>query len=371
MPVFPAQDIVVIGGGIVGAAVAWGLARAGLRPLVLDGEDLDLRAARANFGLIEIQGKGLGALDYARWTITSARNWPELAAALETSSGIDVRLRQRGTFCFATDESFLYRSHERVCAIADGLGDAAPPHRLLDHEETARMVPEIGPRVVGSIYSSMDGEVNPLRLFRALHTGMLGLGALYAPHHPVKAVAPKGDSFQLVGSWGTVHTRRVVLCAGVNNPALCRMVGLDVPLIRSKGQVLVTEKCRPFLHYASTTMRQTDEGSVMIGESEETGTDTLATNTEISTVLADRALRIFPQLKAVNVVRSWTGFRVKTADGLPVYQQSARWPGAYVVTSHSGVTLAANHALIVAPEIARGASTLAGDVFSNRRFHVS
>lgn len=109
----------------------------------------------------------------------------------------------------------------------------------------------------------------------------------------------------------------------------------------------------------------------MIGDSQETGTDSTATNQEISAVLADRAIRTFPCLSGVNVVRSWTGFRVKTLDGLPIYEQSATCPGAYVAMCHSGVTLAANHALIIAEEIAGQQAKLADDAFSGRRFHVS
>ncbi len=60
-----------------------------------------------------------------------------------------------------------------------------------------------------------------------------------------------------------------------------------------------------------------------------------------------------------------------TADGFPIYEQSADHPGAFVATCHSGVTLAANHALAVAPMIAAGRLDADLDVFSARRFDVS
>ncbi len=68
-------------------------------------------------------------------------------------------------------------------------------------------------------------------------------------------------------------------------------------------------------------------------------------------------------------MRSWTGFRVKTADGVPIYDHSERYPGAFLVACHSGVTLAANHALIVAQQIAAGQLEDELSVFSARRFH--
>jgi glycine/D-amino acid oxidase-like deaminating enzyme len=88
-------------------------------------------------------------------------------------------------------------------------------------------------------------------------------------------------------------------------------------------------------------------------------------------VLADRAQRMFPRLARLNIVRTWAALRVMTRDGFPIYEQSSQCPGAFVATCHSGVTLAAAHALSLAPLIARG--ELPADrfqPFSTRRFHV-
>ncbi len=370
MRTLPDQEIVVVGGGLVGAALAWGLARKGLSPLVLDGEDLSHRASRANFALVWVQGKGVGVPHYAHWTIGAARLWPAFAGHLLETSGIDVSLRQRGGFTFALSDAEMTVWTKEVQSVAAALGEDAPDHTVLDHVETARLVPAIGKDVVGSIYSPLDGDVNSLRLFRALHVGMINLGASYRPHSDVTEILPKAGGFLLKGSWGEVLAGRVVLAAGNDNTRLAPMVGLSAPTLQSKGQILVTEKCSPFFSYASATMRQADEGGVMIGDSQEADTSSIATSQDISTVLAGRAIRTFPQLAPVNVLRSWAGFRVKTPDGLPIYECSPSHPGACVIMCHSGVTLAANHALLIADEIANRETTLAGDRFSGRRFHV-
>ncbi|EEQ92902.1 Opine oxidase subunit B [Brucella intermedia LMG 3301] len=367
----PDQNIVIIGAGLVGSAIAWGLARSGLRPMLLDGEDLSLRASRANFALIWVQGKGVGAPHYARWTMQSARLWPAFADELRDVTGLDVALKQTGAFTFCLDKRELQMFAEDVATVARELGNDAPEHVVLNHQETAKMVPSIGRDVIGSIYSPMDGDVNSLRLFRALHTGIIKLGASYEPHCEVSSITPQNGGFLLSGAWGEVFTERVILAAGNGNTELAKSVGLATPVVRSKGQILVTEKCAPFFPYTAATLRQADEGGVMIGDSQETHTDRIATNQDISAVLANRAVRTFPHLAEVNVIRSWTGFRIKTPDGLPIYEQSESHPGAYAVMCHSGVTLAANHALIVAQEIAADAKQLAGDAFSGRRFHVS
>jgi len=94
-------DTLVIGGGLVGLCVAYGLARAGQRVRVLDEGDIAFRAARGNFGLVWVQGKGRDRPDYARWTMASARQWPAFAAELAQRTGVDVCLAQPGglTLC--------------------------------------------------------------------------------------------------------------------------------------------------------------------------------------------------------------------------------------------------------------------------------
>ena len=64
-----AADVIVIGGGVVGSALAYGAMRTGAQVLLLDGDDADIRAARANFGLVWVQSKGLGFPPYQRWTV--------------------------------------------------------------------------------------------------------------------------------------------------------------------------------------------------------------------------------------------------------------------------------------------------------------
>ena len=361
-------EMAVVGGGLVGAALAWGLARSGTQTMVLDGEDLDLRASRANFALIWVQGKGLGAPDYAHWSKTSAELWPEFAQTLAADTGIDVALSQRGGFSFALSAEELRDWRIELETIAaQSIGEPAP-YEILDPQALRERLPLIGRDVVGAIYSPTDGHVNSLRLFRALHAAMKHRGVDYRAYRRVDHIEPVAGGFRLTGEWGAVRARRIILAAGVDNERLAPMVGLRAPLKRSKGQILVTEKCAPFFSFASTTIRQADEGGVMIGDSEECTSSALTTNQDITAVLASRAIRVFPTLADANVVRSWTGFRVKTQDGLPIYEQSLTHPGAFIAICHSGVTLAANHALAVAPQIAAGTLSSALSPFHSRRF---
>src|SRR5579872_6869459 len=99
-------DAIVIGGGLVGSAIAYCLANAGLKAALVDEGDVAYRASRGNFGLVWVQSKGLGAPHYQRWTRRSAEEWPELAAELGERTGIPVGLQQPGglQLCLGEDE---------------------------------------------------------------------------------------------------------------------------------------------------------------------------------------------------------------------------------------------------------------------------
>lgn len=241
---------------------------------------------------------------------------------------------------------------------------------MLDHAETRRRLPDIGKDVVGALYSPLDGHANSLKLFRALREAGARRGVDYRPNHEVETIASSGGGFRIRGSWGEIAAGKVVLAAGLGNARLAPMVGLEAPVKPSKGQIIVTEKTAPFLHNPMVTIRQTDEGGIMIGDSQEDrGFDTIVGRPVLS-VMAERAVRTFPRLAGLNVVRTWSALRVMSPDGFPIYEQSASHPGAFVATCHSGVTLAANHVLTLAPAILAGELPEALASFSARRFHV-
>ncbi len=363
-------DVVVIGGGVVGGALALGLARSGARVIVLDEGDVAFRASRGNFALVWVQSKGLGMPEYALWSRRSADDWHKLAAILRDEAGIDVAHSQPGGFMPALSEAELEKRATAMRRLhnQEGLGDF--PYEVLDHAETKRRLPDIGKDVVGALYSPLDGHVNSLRLFRALREASARRGVDYRPNHATEAIAARDGGFRVSGAWGEVSAGQVVLAAGLGNARLAPMVGLEAPVKPSKGQIIVTEKTAPFLHHPMVTIRQTDEGGIMIGDSQEDrGFDTVVGQPVIS-VMAERAVRTFPRLAGLNVVRTWSALRVMSPDGFPIYEQSQSHPGAFVATCHSGVTLAANHVLTLAPAILAGELPEAVASFSARRFHV-
>jgi glycine/D-amino acid oxidase-like deaminating enzyme len=364
-------DTTVIGGGLVGGAIAYGLARLGERVVQFDEGDVAWRAARGNFGLVWVQGKGLGLPAYGSWTQLSARRWPEFAAALRDETGVDVVLEQPGGLHLCLSERELDYRISVMNRLVNQPGFERYPFEVLDRAGVQRLFPEVGPDVIGGTYSALDGHVNSLKLFRALHVAYAGRGGTYIANAKVERVARDSNRFIVDGPQGRYASSRIVLAAGLGNAGLAPQLGLQVPVRPQRGQLIALERVRRFMKYPMGALRQTDEGTVLIGDSqEEAGFDTNVGSAVLAT-LADRARRIYPHLADVRVVRTWAALRVMSPDGFPVYEESRSAPGAFVATCHSGVTLAAAHALELAPRIAAGdlGSTLSP--FTSERFHVS
>ena len=230
------------------------------------------------------------------------------------------------------------------------------------------MVPQLGDAVVGASYSPHDGHVSPLYLLRALHDGFRKWGGSYRAGSRVVSIEKDGDGFGVRAGGETLRAGKVVLAAGLGGRELGRFVGLDVPVGPLKGQILVTERATMAFNCPTTFVRQTQEGSFMLGDSHEDVGFDVSSTTGIMGDIARRAIRSFPFLQRLRVVRSWAALRIMTPDGFPVYDESQSHPGAFAVSCHSGVTLAAQHALTLAPLIARGGFNETLGAFSSGRF---
>ena len=347
-------DIAIVGGGLVGAAIAWGVASARPRVAILDEGDVALRASRGNFALVWVQGKGLGRPQYGMWTLRAAESWTAFADMLLVQTGIDVQYRRPGGFHLALSQAELDKRVALLASIQSQPGMPRIDYEVLDPGALQRYLPEIGPEVAGGTFTRLDGHCNSLRLLRALHAGFRMQGGTYLTEHRVENIRHGHGEFRLATRHGEIRAARVVLAAGLDNARLAPMVGLQVPVRAVRGQLMATEKTARFLDYPVSTVRQSDEGTVLIGDSQEdAGLDTRVTH-DVLAAMADRARRMFPRLARLNVVRSWAALRVMPSDGFPIYAASATCPGAFAAATHSAVTLAPNHALLVAPHIARG-----------------
>lgn len=371
-------DAIVIGAGTVGAAIGYGLGLHGQRVLVLDGADTDFRAARANFGLVWAQGKGKGMPAYQHLTKCSTDMWPAFLEELcDNAEGAHVDYERRGGLAFCLgEEDFRKRDaligelHNEYLSLVPTAGD--PDVEMLTRDDVQRLMPDLrlGNRVNGASFGSRDGHVDPLQLLSALHKAIAGQGGKVIGNNAVRRIIPEGREYAVQTDTGHWRAERIVIAAGITTGQIGRDVGLDVPIRAQRGQVLVTQRLAPVLPLPCSGLRQTAEGTIMIGATkEEVGADVSAT-TRASAWLSRKTVEIAPSLAGVQMVRHWSGLRIMTPDGYPVYAQSPDHPGIFSVSCHSGVTLAAIHAHDLAGHIAAGALPETYAPFHHRRFDV-
>ncbi|MFC6643573.1 NAD(P)/FAD-dependent oxidoreductase [Sulfitobacter profundi] len=167
-------------------------------------------------------------------------------------------------------------------------------------------------------------------------SGHVRLGATVSAIRP----QPRGGFALTLAEGEALYTEQVVLGAGLGAACLARDLGFITQVRPQLGELLITEKLGYRLPFLSSTIRQVDEGGVQIGGTKANAGLDDRESLPIMSKLAQHAVTVFPALADVRVVRAWGALRVMSPDGYPVYAKSAAHPGAFLVTCHSGVTLA-------------------------------
>ena len=337
---------------MVGAALAYGLQRRGLSTLMLDEGDIAFRAARGNFGLIWVQGKGSDFPPYAQWTWRSAESWSELNTEIQEITGEDIGYRRPGGAEVCIDAAEFAATSAQMQRLQSHARHFE--YQMLDREALSELLPGLGPEVAGGCYSPADGHVNPLYLLRGLHHCLEARGGRIETGSRVIAIQGRGSTFAVDTASTRYHGARLVLAAGLGTRELAAMIDLEIALRPERGQILVTERLRPFLSLPLARVRQTAEGSVQLGASNENVGFDEGTRTSVMNRIAAHAVRVFPHLARARIVRAWGALRIMTPDTYPIYAQSQQHPGAFAAVCHSGVTLAAAHVLHLAAGIAEG-----------------
>jgi len=365
-------EVVVVGGGVIGVSLAYGMVKKGAKVILIDKVDNRLTASRGNFGLVWFQGKGKGMPRYVEWCIEAIERWPEFAGNLETETGFNLNYEKTGglEICLGEEEY-----QERVNFIEE-MSQASRSGRydceMISRKELQGMLPKIklGKEVSGASFCSHDGCVNPLNLLKAMNTSFQQKGGGYRPEQSVQKIECSSNDFKIETGTHSFNAQKLVIACGLMTTKLARMVGMKVPVIPERGQILVTERTSRVFNYPTAEIRQNYDGSFMLGSSHEAVGYNIETSYEVLQNIAKRAIRILPSLKNLQLIRSWAALRVLTPDQKPVYLESDQYPGAHAITSHSGVSLASIHSSILVEWILEERIPLGFTAFHPKRFNV-
>lgn len=349
------HDIIVAGGGISGAALAFGLADRGRKITVLDAPTQTNKASRTNVGLIWCQSKFLHLPDYARWAFLSSRLYADLTRELEELSGVSIPLSLIGGLipCLSAEE------YEQKGAYINKLREALGEYRgnMIERAELERKLPRIGfgPDVVGAAWCEEDGVVDPLALLRAFRGALprLGITLQQTNIHDVQPLNGGKDGYRVLTSSGLMDCQRLVLAAGLANRRFARFALPSLPVYADKGQVLLIERMPFVMPYPLLGVTQTFGGTTIIGfRHENVGHNTKVIPANVAPE-GQWAIRVWPELGKKRLIRTWSGLRVMPEDKQAIYSRLPGHPNVTLVNTHSAVTMAAAHARLL-PEFLLG-----------------
>jgi D-hydroxyproline dehydrogenase subunit beta len=374
-------DVVVIGGGIVGAACAYYLACAGARVQVVERDFAASGTSRACDGLILLSDKASPAeLALAK---ASAGLWAELAETLEA----DFEYARTGTLV-------LYETVEGLAAARGKVADlqaAGVRVETVDATGLRGLEPNLAHDLAGAVYYLDEAQVDARAATLAMLDAAQRLGATLQADTEVTGVR-LDTSRRVVGvatRQGDILAGKVVCAAGVWSNEIARSVGVELPVRPRKGHILVTSKApgliaHPMLegsYAASVTSaaegtqvalvaETTAGGTVLLGSSREfVGFDRAASPAVVQAIAA-RALRFLPRLAQASIIRSYAGLRPWSPDHLPLVGPVASAPGFYVATGHegAGIGLAPVTGQIIADWIGGGKAPALAETVRPGRF---
>ncbi|MFF2645475.1 NAD(P)/FAD-dependent oxidoreductase [Streptomyces niveus] len=341
--------VVVIGAGIIGAACARELAVAGFDVLVLDRAGAAAATTSHGEGNILVSDKSPGPeLELAQ---LSRQLWPEVLAAVgENSAGVEWD--PKGGIVVATTAE----GAEGLRRFADTQRAAGVRAETMDSDALTAAEPFLTERRTAAVHYPDDAQVQPAGAATALLADALRAGARLRTGHEVRGAVVRGGRLTALRTAdGPVAADVFVNAAGPWSGEVARRLGVPLDIRPRRGEVLVTAPLPPTVFHkvydadyvgavgsgagdlqTSAVVESTRAGSVLLGSSRRRVGFDDRLRPEVLSAIAAKALRLFPSLAGVHVMRAYGGFRPYVPDHLPVIGADPRLPGLWHATGHEG-----------------------------------
>ncbi|HDM09973.1 MAG: FAD-binding oxidoreductase [Deltaproteobacteria bacterium] len=349
-------EAVVIGGGVIGSAVTYFLALNHVEVILVERGAIASGTSGRCEGDVVVCDKEPG-FD-SQLAKLSLDLFPQVASQLD----YDIGWTQKGSLLIIENEEEM-EAATRFCGrlAAEGI-----PARMLDRKEALDMEPALAKDIVGGMETTCDGSLYPMGLAYGLLHEAKKRGARISTYSPVVKIETdnKTSIHKVITPDAEIITKNVVNAAGVWAPTIGKMVGLNIPITPRQGQMLVSERAFPvasrkvmefgymmakfgnrsYVRNVSPEMEEfgvalvfepTEAQNFLIGSSRRfVGMDT-SCDIRVLRAIAQRAIRFFPAIKDINIIRSYAGLRPYTPDHLPIISRT-EIPGFYVAAGHEG-----------------------------------
>jgi D-hydroxyproline dehydrogenase subunit beta len=343
-------DVAVVGAGIVGACCAFFSARRGMSVIVLDRGGLVAGTTGSGEGNILVSDKRPGPeLDLA---LLSTRLWRELAAELSDEFG-DFELEEKGGLVVAAADGDL----AALLELAAGQSAAGVRHVAVDAAGLPHLEPHINRDLAGGVYYPGDLQVQPARAVAAVLAAARTAGARLSLYEPVLTaeVDPDERVMDVETPHQHIRARQVVNAAGPWAANVPGLAGFTLPVSPRRGYILVTEPVGQLVRHkvytanyvdqvasddarmrVATVVEGTPAGTILIGSTRDRVGFDRAIELDALRSLASGAVRLFPVLGDVRVIRAYHGFRPFSPDHLPLIGADPTVPGLFHAHGHEG-----------------------------------
>ncbi|APT85425.1 FAD-dependent oxidoreductase [Corynebacterium aquilae DSM 44791] len=373
-------DVLVIGAGVVGAAVAYFAALEGLKVAVVDKGAPASGTSSSCEGNILISDKELGPeLELTKYSLQVWKNdLAEFAHLWE--------FEEKGGVIVASRESSI-ASLERFTASQREYGIHA---EQLDVARLRELEPHVNPAALGGAYYPEDSQVMPMLVAFHLLRLARSKGAVFEGDAPVTALIRDGE--RVVGAKtpkGDFYAEQVVNCTGPWAPEIAKMAGSDLPVQPRRGFVMITTPMPQMVHHkvyaaeyvdnvgsasadlqSSPVVEGTPAGSILIGSTRERVGFDRNISTPALSVMAKNAIELFPFLEHTKILRHYHGFRPFCPDHLPVIGEDPVAPGLWHAAGHegAGIGLSVGTGKLLAQALAGKPTDHPLDAFTPARF---
>ncbi|MFI6041083.1 NAD(P)/FAD-dependent oxidoreductase [Nocardia sp. NPDC051321] len=342
-------DVLIIGGGMIGCALADRLGLDGASVRVCERGGVASGTTAHGEGNVLVSDKGPGPeLALAQ---LSRRLWPIVLERL-SSSAAAVEWESKGGIVVATTDAGAVALTE----FADGQRGAGVQCEHLDADQLAAAEPALTRDVCAAVYYSEDAQVQPAGAATALLEAAIAAGAIVETRCEVTAPLTHGG--RLIGvqtTRGPRHADVVINAAGPWSGAVSELLGAPIAIKPRRGDVLITAPMPPTVFHkvydadyvgavgssdaalqSSAVIESTRGGPLLLGSSRrQCGFDDRIRPDSLAAI-ARKALRLYPILADVAIMRAYGGFRPYVDDHLPVIGPDPRLPGLWHATGHEG-----------------------------------
>ena len=334
-------DVIVIGGGVIGCAIAYNLAKAQVKTLIIDKADtVGREASWAGAGILASHASTHDP--YAELCRASLGLYPSLAEVLQAETQIDIEFIRSGSIAvFFTDEE-----KRGLTGLASRRLDRGFSAEVLTPDEVWELEPAISESIVGGVRFPHDAQVRNPKLVQALAKGAALLGTEFLFGNPVTAFLRDGERVVGVEVNGTrLYGDTFVIASGCWSGTIAAQLGGALPMEPARGQMVLAEAMPPILRHVIDGMGvylvPRSDGKILIGATVEFVGYDKRTTLEGTQQMIEAGIGLMPSLAEKSFVQTWAGLR-PYAKGGPYIGALPGFDNVFVAAGHfkNGILLA-------------------------------